>query len=122
MPWRRGSVSEKHDTAVSEVVLAFDDGSRATIVSRYQLIVELVEMTRAVLTMPEELRREIRRVWCDSKATACYSIDCAVTDPARLRRIGHAFADQLPGHNGIFLEARGCRGIELNPDWREPEF
>jgi hypothetical protein len=94
--------------------------------SRYSKGAELLAMWLAVERIPEPIRAAIKTIFCDSKATWCFSIKTRIVVEAPegfagvLRRlIGEAFGTAMcevnGGHNGCMID-----GIyEVCPDWQD---
>jgi hypothetical protein len=114
------------DTGVTMVKVCNPGRPDIMITSRYGKTREFVTMAAAVLKMSDDMRRPIVAVWCDSKACACYTLTGraslleAAQYRARLGSSARAFAEHLPGHNGIWIEdAAGNLWEEVGPDWPE---
>ena len=66
-------------------------------------------------------RAQITKIWCDSKASACYTV--TVRDLFALREdqwqcLSYAFQAVDYGHNGIEIEAlKGRDSVTIDPEW-----
>jgi len=87
--------------------------------SRWAILYELEAMKRIVDTMPELMARRLEMIWCDSKASATYTI--FVRDglwiPALKWAISKAVVKACGGHNGVNIEGDAPAGSDLDPDW-----
>jgi hypothetical protein len=79
--------------------------------SRYGKNAELRHMTAALAKLPLHLMRQVKSIWCDSKAFDCYSV---VLDPQNFdgcieigKILDRAFMEICGGHNGISFYAGG---------------
>jgi hypothetical protein len=93
------------------------------IISRYGKADELEAMRAMVLALPAQLRAEVAEVWCDSKASHCYTVTVRRWSVAKAvaQRMDAAAAIVRGGHNGIEvrLPAGSDLHISVDPDWRE---
>jgi hypothetical protein len=93
--------------------------------SRYGKSTELRNMTAALARLPLHLMRQVKSIWCDSKAYQCFSV---YLDSENLdgcveigRLLDEAFMDVCGGHNGITFYA-GTEIFEneifdIDPNW-----
>jgi hypothetical protein len=109
-----------------------------TITSRYQKADELDLMRALILALPPPFYILVKSIWCDSKASCCYSVVLREWPPSRTglpdeaEVIGSCLERTLRsmrpfGHNGISIAADGgkfcgefgdpARSIYINPNW-----
>lgn len=89
--------------------------------SRYQKAEELVLMQRMVDDVGTCLLRKIESIWCDSKATASYTVllnNCD-EDPAWeiASRLEATCLEMDGGHNGIYVHGNTGTNCSLDPVW-----
>jgi hypothetical protein len=93
------------------------------ITSRYSKADELEAMRAMVLELPAQLLAEVTEVWCDSKATHCYTVTVRRWDVAKAvaQRMDAAAGAARGGHNGIEVRLvdSGDQHLTVDPDWRE---
>lgn len=89
--------------------------------SRWAVLSELETMRKIVDAMPELMARRVEFIWCDSKATACYTITVreGLWVPNLRWAITNAVMKAGRGHNGIMIEADGGNVYHIDPDWGE---
>ena len=111
------------DTAVPYVRVGNPGRCDIEITSRYGKTHELVTMAVAVLKMPDETRRHLRTVWCDSKGCAFYTLTCSIwpdRNRGLIETLARDFAEHLPGYNGVYAEdATAGFSADLGPEWHE---
>lgn len=92
------------------------------ITSRYFNADEFDLMVRVVGGLPPDMRRMMKSLWCDSKATHTYTVElregCDTIGFARQVGAGldRLFKQHARGHNGIFI---GFYAVD--PDWGDAE-
>ncbi len=86
--------------------------------SRYSVAHELQTMKAVVDAMPDDVRLRVSTIWCDSKASAIYSV--TVTLGMDRRGLADAICDSFrtatSGFNGIFVE-HGDDQKFFDPEW-----
>jgi hypothetical protein len=114
----RGCTDKVATTSLSGLVVC-----GVMLASRYSKADELEAMRTMVLELPAQLRAEVTEVWCDSKATHCYTVTVRRWDVAKAnaKRMDAAAAVVQGGHNGIEvrLVVGGDQHLTVDPDWRE---
>jgi hypothetical protein len=116
---------EQARTATNALVPASPDSGKpclyngVELASRYDLATEIQGMKRIVDLMAPPLRDSVESIWCDSKASACYSV--------KVRRAlwhGH-FHDWAcnafmvnGGHNGVWIEGEQI-DLHIPPNWKD---
>lgn len=95
--------------------------------SRYSKAGEYEEMMRIIDSLKPITPRIISQIWCDSKAQACYSI--TLNDDVTREEAEFLYSDLSEGlershigHNGITIEGPNSQGLDLDPDWYEPDL
>ena len=89
------------------------------LVSRQNLASEIGDMKRIVDALTPEKARRIEEVWCDSKATATYSISIrdGLWESDMQWAINSAIYEACGGHNGVYFASGAPVGIDLDPYW-----
>jgi hypothetical protein len=100
------------------------------ITSRYQKADELDLMRALILALPPPFFGMVKSIWCDSKASCCYSVvlrerfSSPAVFPSAAEIIGACLETTLKsmrpfGHNGIDISVAKHfeRSIYLNPNW-----
>jgi hypothetical protein len=91
--------------------------------SRYVKADELEAMRAMVLELPAQLRAEVAEVWCDSKASHCYTVTVRRWSVAKTiaHRMDAAAWAVRGGHNGIdlVLSGSGEHQLTVDPEWHE---
>jgi|TARA_Y100000310_G_scaffold92194_1_gene89798 hypothetical protein len=92
------------------------------IVSRYNRIDEYRLMSQAVMEMPKLARRWIVEVFCDTKASAVYSLEMREGVPVDVaQKIGNLFAATVAredhGYNGIYVNCGRDHICDFPADW-----
>lgn len=111
---------EKVATTTFEGVLADD----ILVTSRYKKADEIELMVEMVDALPDEGRRMVRSIFCDSKAQHCYTIEltpaATIFDAERIAGMFETvcFGSKPGGHNGMYFEGSFGR-LDVDPDWRE---
>jgi hypothetical protein len=85
-------------------------------------------MARAAMELPGSMLNDIETIWCDSKATACYTVTVK-PGPRQwaIRTIATAYGmvclDTAGGHNGIVVYAADnpWAVVAIDPEWRNPD-
>ena len=93
--------------------------------SRYHKADELETMAMMVDALPRDLRARIESIWCDSKASATYSVSLRDCPTWLAMAIGHQLErtclERFDGHNGIGLSGQDGGQLFLNPRWASDE-
>ena len=93
------------------------------LVSRSNNASEIRDMQRIVDELTPNMIRRIEEIWCDSKATATYSI--CIRDGLWMSEmqwaVNTAICDACGGHNGVYFEGNAPVGIDLDPSWPDME-
>ncbi len=81
------------------------------LVSRQNLASEIGDMKRIVDALTPEKARRIEEVWCDSKATATYSISIrdGLWESDMQWAINSAIYEACGGHNGVYFPQSGLK-------------
>ena len=89
------------------------------LVSRQNLAHEIEDMKRIVDALTPDNAGRIEEVWCDSKATATYSISIrdGLWEPDMQWAINSAIYNACGGHNGVYFQSGAPVGIDLDPYW-----
>lgn len=89
--------------------------------SRYSEKQEIKEMISIVDALPDQHLSRIKRIWCDSKAGATYSVilnsDQWFADFQFI--LEEAVLSALRGHNGVYIITGEDRLIDIPPYWPE---
>ncbi|WP_337996272.1 hypothetical protein [Oleispirillum naphthae] len=93
-----------------------------TISSRYNKFKEIRAMVKALDAVSNEVWRDsIISIWCDSKAEAIYTVECAGMD-AHLgwiaNALGNAFYEKVGGHNGLVVRGETAPEEWVAPAWK----
>lgn len=115
---RRGDHEKVATTPIRKM-----DVEGVSIASRYNKADEFDSMAGMVRGVNEHLRPLIKSIFCDSKATATYSIELKPCSHRQAR----AIADQLDedcrkhdgGHNGIYVEGASGGRLDVDPWWTD---
>jgi hypothetical protein len=120
----RGVDPEKlPDTPVRMVIVR-----GVTITSRYRKQREFAVMSQVVAALPPWAVRVMQAMWCDSKASCCYSVaidpDCDRPEITRslARLLDQRFVALDGGHNGIDVGTSlfgGDTSAWADPNWQE---
>ncbi len=90
------------------------------VVSRYDSQREVAVMQRMLGALSPAVLRRIDSVFCDSKASACYSIKLNDVPCGLIaEEIEDAFLKVDDGHNGIWLEGPANSQFVINPNWKQ---
>ena len=88
--------------------------------SRYGKAHELETMADMVEELPANLLMQVEAIFCDSKATRCYTVRVAAdTSQMEVESIGKLFESAIDGHNGIYFEGSSAQ-LVLDPNWDWP--
>ena len=104
----------------------FDSGLDQTyhaieVSSRYDCSNEIAIMKSVIDSIAITERLLFKKIWCDSKACAVYSVEmCEGFDVGAqfLDKLDHAFRSAGGGHNGIFV-TQGGEEFYIDPYWHE---
>jgi hypothetical protein len=114
----RGDEDKVATTAVRKLMV-----DQSEIISRYDKADELEVMRAMAQGLPASVRRHVRSIFCDSKASACYTVTMAPWDPVLAEVIGWML-DLLAlacdgGHNGIWVKGdTDGQQVIIDPHWR----
>lgn len=91
--------------------------------SRYNLLDEIEDIKEIIKGLSFTARLQLHSVWCDSKATACYSIEASAgADLDALKwELYDLFRREQMGHNGIDVHSKD-ESVHLDPDWPGDEI
>ena len=117
----RGDDEKVPTTSISSV-----NFKGVNISSRYGKAHELQVMKDVISKIDPKTLSLIKQVWCDSKATAVYSVDMSDCEQYRVDHVAFLldklFCEIDSGHNGIFVSsANGCHAYE-DPNWPGDRF
>jgi hypothetical protein len=108
-------------TTIRELMVA-----GVTITSRYQKAHELELMRALILGLPPRLAEAVKSIWCDSKATYCFSIMLHCWNQTTADVISTSIEKNLHsarpfGHNGIDIstDRKPNQSIYLDPNWND---
>jgi len=109
------------DEKVATTSIKHLDLDGVTISSRYDKADEYEMMASMIEGVAPHLRSLIESLWCDSKATACYSVTLRPCSLAQAREIGRQLEEAClkygSGHNGITVEGTRGRSLDIDPNW-----
>lgn len=86
--------------------------------SRYSVAREFRTMKAVVDGMPDDVRLRVQSIWCDSKASAVYSVivTLGLDRHGLADDIGDCFRAATNGFNGIFID-HGSNQQIIDPEW-----
>ena len=121
-----GNTDKVATTSISVLVI---DGVKIT--SRYNDADEFELMREMILSLPPMTRAQIKTIFCDSQATACFSVQlrCWINAKSAThigQKLEAAVIARNGGHNGITVAAYNGtifgdtdRNIEIGPEWQD---
>jgi hypothetical protein len=114
----------KDDEKVSETPFSSMKFRGVPIASRYSKFREYKTMMAMVAGVEPDHRHLIASIFCDSKATACYSVDLfQCEEPLAVAIIASMEAACFisdGGHNGIYVSGVDADfDLSVNPNWEE---
>lgn len=110
---------------VASTSIPFVEYKGVRLESRYQQADEFEIMSSGVDALPAAYLKRVVSVFCDSKATYCYTLETSFGDDWFLKQTGKFFETGLftrapNGHNGIYVDGvHDGQSVEICPSWDE---
>lgn len=113
---------DRHDGR-PKVDFRYLDYRGVRLTSRYDIAGEYSELKGVVDAMDDDLRATVSAIACDSRASACYSIELTpdAFGPGMSYMIRDVFSATCKGHNGLYVN-QGNESWTFDPEWPEDEF